>query len=74
MIIETELYLHLHTYHIMSLRGEVWAHKTSLTSPLFMYLPVPNQKSERSCIVVLGVSNLPPLTIGLLDFRTVPTV
>jgi hypothetical protein len=27
MIIETELYLHLHTYHIMSLRGEVWAHK-----------------------------------------------
>jgi len=51
-----------------------WAHKTSITLPLFIEVPVPSQESERSCICVLGVSILPLSTILLLDFRTVPTV
>ena len=37
---------------IISLRGEVWVHKTSLTPPLFIEVPVPSQESERSCICV----------------------
>jgi hypothetical protein len=28
---------------IISLRGEVWAHKTSLTTPLFIEVPVTRQ-------------------------------
>ena len=36
------------------------AHKTSLTPPLFIEVPVPSQESERSCICVLEVSILPP--------------
>ena len=28
--------------HIISLREEVWAHKTSLTLPLFIEVPVPS--------------------------------
>jgi len=43
---------HLHD-RIIWLRGEVWAHKTSLTSQLFIEVPVPSQESERSCICVL---------------------
>jgi hypothetical protein len=38
--------------HIISLRGEVWTYKTSLTSPLFITVAVPGQWS---CICVLGV-------------------
>jgi hypothetical protein len=37
---------HLHDC-IISLRGEVWAHKTNLTLPLFIEVPVPRQESER---------------------------
>ena len=36
--------------HIISLRGEVCAHKTSLTPPLLIEVPVPSQEGERSCI------------------------
>jgi hypothetical protein len=32
--------------HICSPREEVWAHKTSLTLPLFIEEPIPSQKSE----------------------------
>ena len=39
---------HVHD-RIMSLRVETWAHRTSLTPPLFIELPVPNQESERLC-------------------------
>ena len=39
--------------------GEVWAHKTSLTPPLLIEMPVPSQESELSCICVLMVSILP---------------
>ena len=39
---------HLHD-RIISLRREVWAHKTSLISPLFIELPVTNQESAPSC-------------------------
>jgi hypothetical protein len=37
---------------IMS-RGEVWAHRTSLTLPLFIEVLAPSQ--ERSCLCVVGV-------------------
>jgi hypothetical protein len=35
------------------------AHKTSLTSPLFIEVFIPSQESEQSCICVLKVSILP---------------
>jgi hypothetical protein len=47
-----------HLYdHIISLRGEVRAHKTSQTTPpLFIIeVPVSTQETDRSCICVLGV-------------------
>ena len=53
---------HLHN-HITSLRVEVWAHKASLTLPLFIGVPVPSQESEWSCIWVLGVYIFPLSTI-----------
>jgi len=40
---------------IISVRGEVLAHKTSLTPPLFYKNAVPSQESELSCIFVLHV-------------------
>ena len=39
----------------ISLSGQVWAHKTSLTLPHFI---VPSQESEQSCICVLEVMYL----------------
>ena len=36
---------HLHE-RIISLREEVWVHKTSLTLPLFIEVSVPSQESE----------------------------
>ena len=32
---------------IISLRDQIWAHRTSLTPPLFIEVPVPSQESER---------------------------
>ena len=37
-------------------KREVWAHKISLTPPLFIEVHAPSQESERSCICVLWVS------------------
>ena len=45
---------HLHD-HIIPLRREVWVHKTSLTSPHVIKVPVPSQKSAQSCICVFNV-------------------
>jgi len=47
---------------IISLR-EVWAHKASLTLPLFIEVSVPSQDREWPCIFVLGISILPLSTI-----------
>jgi hypothetical protein len=55
----------------MSLRGEVWAHKTSLTPAPFIEIPV--HESEWSCICVFGVSISPLSTILILVFGTFPT-
>ena len=44
---------HLHD-HIISQRGEVWAHTISLTPPLLIEVAASNQESEWSCICVLG--------------------
>ena len=63
---------HLHDHNI-SLRGEGQEHKTSLTLPLFIEVPVPSQESEQSCICVLGEYILPHVAIVLLDFGTVPS-
>jgi hypothetical protein len=59
-------------YHIflspalISLKEEVWVHQTSLTPPLIIEVPVPDQESERSCICVLEVSVLPLGTVCFL--------
>ena len=58
---------HLHD-RIISLRGDVWDHKISLTPPLFIEVPVPIQEHERSCICVLGVSIFPLSMILIFDF------
>ena len=42
-----------------------WAHKTSLTQPLFIEVPVPSQESDQSFIYVLGVSVSTIFPIGL---------
>jgi hypothetical protein len=60
-----------------SFRGEVWVHKTILTPPLFVEVPLPNQESERSCICVLGVSNVslfPRIFNLILELATVQYV
>jgi len=41
---------------ILPLGETVWAHKTSLTPPLFIKVIVPSQESERPCICVPGFS------------------
>jgi hypothetical protein len=45
---------HLHN-HIISLRGEVSAHKTSLTRSFLIEVHEPRQKNERSFICVRGI-------------------
>jgi hypothetical protein len=37
----------------MNVRGEVSAHKTNLTLPLFIEVSLPSQESEWSCICVV---------------------
>jgi hypothetical protein len=37
---------------IIVLTGEVWTHKTSLTPPLFIEVPVPTHDSERFHVYV----------------------
>ena len=64
---------HMHN-HIISLRGEIWAHITSLPLPLFIEVPVTSQECERSCICVLVVLILLLSTILILDFGNVLTV
>ena len=46
----------------------------SLTPLLFIEVPVPSKKSERSCICVLEVSIMPFSTIFLFDFGIVQTM
>ena len=41
---------------IISLRGEAWVNKASLTPPRFIEVHVPRQESEWTCICVVGVS------------------
>jgi hypothetical protein len=45
---------HFHN-HIISLRWEVFVHKTSLTLPLFIEVSLPRQENEQSCICVMGI-------------------
>lgn len=55
---------HVHD-RIISLRGEVWAHRTDLTPPLCIVL---RRGSERSHILVLGESIMPLTTIVCVIF------
>jgi hypothetical protein len=57
-----------------ALRGEVWAHTTNLTLPLFIEVSLPSQESEQSYICVIGVSILPFSFLLIFDFGIVPTV
>ena len=43
---------------LILLRRAALVHKSSLTPPLFIYVPVPRQNSEWSCICVLWLSIL----------------
>jgi hypothetical protein len=54
---------------IISQRGEVYNHTTSLTPPLFIEVPVPNQINGMSCIYVRGVSNFPFSTVFVAGFK-----
>jgi len=69
----THMWKHLHD-HIISLRGGVWAHKTSLSPPLCIEVPVQRQESKQLCICVFGISILPLSTISIFYFGIVPTV
>jgi hypothetical protein len=58
----------------MTLRGDVWAHKTSLTWPCFIEVPVLRQESEQSCTCGFGYRFYFVSTISRLDFETVLTI
>ena len=64
---------HLHD-RMHSLRGEGWAHKSSLIPPPVIEVPVPSQGSAQSCICVLRVSIFPLSRFLIFDFGIVPTV
>ena len=64
---------HLHDC-IISLRGEVWAHKTRLTLHFIVKRLNQARKVTSHVFVCLGVSMLPLSTISIVDFGTVPTV
>jgi hypothetical protein len=53
---------------LVFLKTMVSYNPTSLTLSLFTEVPVLSQESERSCICVLGISNLLISTIFLLNF------
>ena len=59
---------------IISRGEEVCDHDNSLTQSLLIEVPVPSQKSERSCMYALGVSILPLSTILIFDFGIAPTL
>ena len=59
---------HLHDC-INSLRGEVWAHKSSLTPPLFLEVSVSSQESGWTSISVSGFDFCLILRFFLLDFE-----
>ena len=46
----------------------ICAHKTSLTPPFFIEVPVPSQEIEWSCICMLWLSTLSLSMIFLLEF------
>ena len=54
-----------------SLRGKVWCHITSFTTPPFTNLPVPSQNSEQTCIFVIGVSILSLFLLICIEFRDI---
>ena len=64
---------HLHDY-IISLKMDVLAHKTNLTPPYFIQVPLPRQESVRLCICVSVVSISLHSTSLLMDFCNVTTV
>jgi hypothetical protein len=55
----------------MTLRGDVWAHKTSLTWPCFIDVPVLGEESEQSCTCGFGYRFCFVSMISRLDFEIV---
>ena len=52
-------------------RGHIYtrfSHKTSLTSPLFIEVPVPSQESGWSCMCVLEVIGIVPFYVFSIGF------
>ena len=54
----------------MTLREDVWVHKTSLTWPCFIEVSVLGQESEQSCTCGFGYRFYLLSTISRLDFET----
>jgi hypothetical protein len=68
-----------HLHHITSLRGEVWAHRTSLIPPLYIEVPVLSLESEGVyvwciCTCIRGIDFIYVCTIFRLYLGTVLTV
>ena len=59
---------------MISLRGAVWTHKTSLTRPHMIEMAVQSQERDRPRNCLLRVSHLPLSTILIFDFGIVPLV
>ena len=60
--------------HIISLKVDVWAHKTNLPPAIFYYNARTSLWNKQSCICVSDTLMLPVSTIFLLDFGTGQTV
>ena len=71
MLTKFKYYYFLHD-HIVSLRGELWAHKASLTLPLFIEVPVQSRGKEKSYISVFRGINFPSFYDFKIEF--VPTL
>jgi hypothetical protein len=54
---------HLHD-RIISIRGDNWVYKTSLTPPYFINVPVQSHENNRSCVGVKGID----ITSVLCDY------
>ena len=59
---------------IISLREEVWVHKTNLIPPLFIEVPVSIKESERLCACVFPVLVFPLSTILIFDVGSLSTM
>jgi len=55
---------------VISLKEQVWAHKTSLTPPLFI---VPNKECKQKCTYAINIDFV-SFYVFVLDLGTVTTI